>query len=202
MKCVFEIPVRCTTATKTKAGSTTSNEPDSNTTDNKSKAVSDSIKSSQKNVLERGTHARDGSQKFLLTFTLKIRILDLTRQYGTSRDTPRRTALATSDHTMKPDDMDLGDSTKFYTYEEDLTLVGVVGMLDPPRKEVFDSLVRCRGAGIRVFVTTGDNKATTEAICRRVGVFGGDEDTTGKSYSGREFDNLPLFLTKSCLCQR
>ncbi|KAJ8665588.1 hypothetical protein QAD02_007250 [Eretmocerus hayati] len=48
MKCVFEIPVRCTTATKTKASSTTSNEPDSNTTDNKSKAVGDSIKSSQK----------------------------------------------------------------------------------------------------------------------------------------------------------
>ncbi|XP_071438595.1 calcium-transporting ATPase sarcoplasmic/endoplasmic reticulum type isoform X2 [Hetaerina americana] len=149
------------------------------------------VKGAPEGVLERCTHARVGTTKVPLTAALKNKILELTRQYGTGRDTLRCLALATADNPMKPEDMDLGDSTKFYTYEVNLTFVGVVGMLDPPRKEVFDSIVRCRAAGIRVIVITGDNKATAEAICRRIGVFTEEEDTTGKSYSGREFDDLP-----------
>lgn len=148
------------------------------------------VKGAPEGVLERCTHARVGTQKVPLTSTLKARILDVTRQYGTGRDTLRCLALATGDNPLKPEEMDLGDSTQFYKYEVNLTFVGVVGMLDPPRKEVFDSIVRCRAAGIRVIVITGDNKATAEAICRRIGVFGENEDTTGKSYSGREFDDL------------
>jgi Cation transport ATPase len=96
--------------------------------------------------------------QFPLTATLKNRILDLTRQYGTGRDTLRCLGLATADNPLKPEDMNLADSTKFASYEVNLTFVGVVGMLDPPRKEVFDSIARCRAAGIRVIVITGDNK--------------------------------------------
>lgn len=147
-------------------------------------------KGAPEGVLDRCTHVRVGTQKVPLTQGVKDKILATTAAYGCGRDTLRCLALATIDTPMNPEDMELEKAEKFYTYEVNMTFVGVVGMLDPPRTEVKDSIERCRQAGIRVIVITGDNKATAEAICRRIGVFGENEDTTGMSYSGREFDDL------------
>ena len=81
-------------------------------------------------------------------------------------------------------------TAQYAQLEQNMTFLGLVGMLDPPRAEVPGSIRQCKEAGIRVIVITGDNRNTAESICRQIGVFGQHEDLTGKSYTGREFDNL------------
>jgi Ca2+ transporting ATPase len=81
-------------------------------------------------------------------------------------------------------------SADYVKFEQNMTFVGLVGMLDPPRPEVKSAVAKCRAAGIRTIVITGDNKNTAETICREIGIFGKDEDLTGKSYTGRELDEL------------
>jgi Ca2+-transporting ATPase len=56
--------------------------------------------------------------------------------------------------------------------ERDLTYVGILGLVDPPRAEVPAALVECRRAGIRVAMITGDHALTARAIARDIGLLG------------------------------
>ncbi|XP_041749408.1 sarcoplasmic/endoplasmic reticulum calcium ATPase 1-like isoform X3 [Coregonus clupeaformis] len=150
------------------------------------------IKGAPESVMERCQYLRVGTGKVPLTMPLKEQLTSLIRDWGTGRDTLRCLGMATRDSPPKQQDMDLENSTKFAEYETGLTFVGCVGMLDPPRKEVIGSIQLCAEAGIRVIMITGDNKGTAVAICRRIGIFGEDEDVMGKAYTGREFDDLPI----------
>ena len=58
--------------------------------------------------------------------------------------------------------------------EQDLELLGLLALHDPPRAEVADSLRRCRAAGIRVAMVTGDHPFTARAIAEQVGLLGSE----------------------------
>uniref|UniRef100_A0A6Q2YB51 Calcium-transporting ATPase n=1 Tax=Esox lucius TaxID=8010 RepID=A0A6Q2YB51_ESOLU len=157
------------------------------------------IKGAPEGVIERCLYVRVGTNRVPLSEPVKNKIMAVIKEWGTGRDTLRCLALATRDTPPCIEDMNLEDSTKFANYETDLTFVGCVGMLDPPRKEVIGAIELCRAAGIRVIMITGDNKGTAVAICRRIGIFTEDEDTTGRAFTGREFDDLPLHEQKKAV---
>jgi Ca2+-transporting ATPase len=71
------------------------------------------------------------------------------------------------------------------TLESDLVYVGLVGMMDPPRKEAKEAVKLCEKAGIKVVMITGDNKDTATAIASEIGVLKG-----GKVLTGQDLDKI------------
>ncbi|MBL8418264.1 MAG: HAD-IC family P-type ATPase, partial [Dechloromonas sp.] len=67
---------------------------------------------------------------------------------------------------------------------ENLTLLGLVGMIDPPRKAVIAAIRNCHSAGIRVKMITGDHAATALAIAGQIGISG------ERALTGRELAHL------------
>ena len=56
------------------------------------------------------------------------------------------------------------DTTDMTTMEDNLIFLGMVGIMDPPRAEVYDAIARCQKAGIRVKMITGDQQMTAQSI--------------------------------------
>jgi len=147
------------------------------------------VKGAPESVIERCSKVLIPSGVREFSSALRDKLADIQLDYG--RKGLRTLALAY----VEESDGDVSHyktdrSEDYVKFEQDMTFVGLVGMLDPPRPEVRDAIAKCRSAGIRTIVITGDNKNTAETICRDIGVFARDEDLTGKSYTGRELDAL------------
>ncbi len=75
--------------------------------------------------------------------------------------------------------------------ENNLTFVGLVGMIDPPRKEVKDAIKTCKQAGIRVVMITGDHRVTAEAVGKEIGLIKkGETVLTGLDLEKMDYNKL------------
>ncbi|MGN6605274.1 MAG: cation-translocating P-type ATPase [Ginsengibacter sp.] len=90
---------------------------------------------------------------------------------------------------------DLPSNAEDELNENELEFLGLAGMIDPPRKEVFDSIAECKTAGIVPVMITGDHPLTAETIAKRIGILSGEKDL---SITGRELASMDeqTFLEK------
>ena len=80
--------------------------------------------------------------------------------------------------------------------ERDLVFMGLVGMIDPPRDEAKASVEKCRRAGIRPIMITGDHPATALAIAREIGIaVGADRAVTGRELDAMDEEGLARELS-------
>ena len=86
---------------------------------------------------------------------------------------------------------DLPSKVTAETVENNLVFVGLLGMIDPPRPEVKDAVAKCKIAGIRPVMITGDHKITALAIAKEVGIYQeGDQAITGSELEKMSDDEL------------
>ncbi len=72
------------------------------------------------------------------------------------------------------------------TLEKDLIFIGMVGMIDPPREEAKKAVEKCKTAGIKTVMITGDHKITAIAIAKKLGIL----EKESEAITGQELENM------------
>jgi cation-transporting P-type ATPase F len=88
--------------------------------------------------------------------------------------------------------------------KSEFTFLGLQGMIDPPRKEVIESVRKCRQAGIRVKMITGDHVLTATAIAKQIGLADTDDVAaiTGKELEGVSEQDLEAVAERTTVFAR
>ncbi len=128
------------------------------------------VKGAPREVLQLCTHILIEGKRLLLNNKLREEIMAVNDEYA--QNALRVLALARRDLTPpsgSPGAL-VGRSYSVERIERDLTFLGLMAMMDPPRPEVTEAIRICRQAGIRIVMITGDYGLTAESVARRVGM--------------------------------
>ncbi|MBD1907389.1 cation-translocating P-type ATPase [Trichocoleus sp. FACHB-832] len=141
-------------------------------------------KGSPELILERCTHIQMGDKKEPLRDEQRTQILEQNNQMAS-------VGLRVLGFSYKPMDNVPPEGAE-ETEEQKLVWLGLVGMLDAPRPEVRDAVAKCKQAGIRAMMITGDHQLTAQAIAQDLGIAQvGDRVLTGQQlqkFSPEELD--------------
>ena len=108
-----------------------------------------------------------------------------------AKDALRVLAMAYKELDHEPTDEEMK------TIENDLIFVGMVGMIDPPREEVKHAVQKCKTAGIKTVMITGDHKITAVAIAKSLGILENeDEAITGSELEEMSQEDLTKNIRK------
>lgn len=127
------------------------------------------------NILNLSGSALVDGQVVALTNEMKSDYLKIAEEMSDSALRVLGVALKDTKNLVSPEEM-----------EKDLTVIGLVGMIDPPRLEVKDSISEAKMAGITPIMITGDHKNTAVAIAKELGI----ASSIHESISGTEIDML------------
>ncbi|CUH97770.1 hypothetical protein P22_3914 [Propionispora sp. 2/2-37] len=142
-----------------------------------SKQVSLYSKGAPDRILSLCTHYTDGEHMYPLDEEIKKKIEQ-------ANDTMAAKALRVLACAYRPME---GEYKETDTVAEDnLIFCGLVGMIDPPRPEVPEAIAKCRRAGVKVVMITGDHPSTARAIGLELGLL----KDNGRIITGLEMDNM------------
>ncbi|MDG4967039.1 cation-translocating P-type ATPase [Lactococcus lactis] len=120
---------------------------------------------------------------------------ELKEKFQTQNEAFSQKALRVLAYAYKPVSDDKTELT--LTDENDLILIGLSAMIDPPREAVYDSIAEAKKAGIKTIMITGDHKTTAQAIAKDIGLMNeGDMALTGQELDALTEDELRENLEK------
>ena len=129
-------------------------------------------------ILKRCSHYLDNSNVYSLNSNKIRNIQNINEKMA--NDALRVIAVCYSDVSFLPQDINSN------SIENNLTFVGLIGMIDPPREGVFEAVLTCKKAGIKTVMITGDHILTAKAIAKNLGILSGSD----LAITGEELDKI------------
>lgn len=139
-----------------------------------------------------------GAFDFLLPLCTHIyeegKVLPLTQSH---KKNLKKQNLELTDHALRVIAVAVKHGNSSSPAENGLTFVGMIGMIDPPRPEVYDAVITCKEAGIRPVMITGDHIATASSIAGKLGILRKKEE----AITGNELDAMSQEELKNTISQ-
>ena len=145
------------------------------------------VKGAPEAVLARCTHAVGGGGEGRRTVLSGAAQSELLAAAASSARASALRWLALASRDVPPG---RGEAPLTASDEDNLTLLALVGLRDPPRPEAAAAVAACRAAGVRVLMVTGDSPDTAAAVARDVGILGAGPPPAGAVALGADFAAL------------